>query len=90
MVIAGFTDLQAGAEAAQQPSVECVGFAAPLGPDGLQLPATDHVSGVDPTSLMANLPLARQQIVPCRGGAWNRQGILGAVADMLSDRAQAC
>lgn len=90
MVMAGCADLQAGAEAAQQPPVEGVGFATPLGPDGLQLPATDHVVGVDPTSPLANLPLARQQIVPRHRCTWDRQEIQATVADMLSDCAQAC
>ncbi len=90
MVIAGCADLQAGAEAAQQPPVEGVGFAAALGPDGLQLPATDHVVGIDPTSLLANLPLARQQIVPGHRVTWDRQEIQAFVAVMLSDRAQTC
>ena len=88
--VVGQADLQRGAKAAQQPSAQRVGVALSLGPDGLQLPATDQVFGVDSTSLMANLPLARQQIVPCHGGDRNGQGILDTVADMLSDRAQAC
>ena len=60
----GYTlaDFEAGADAPQQPAVECVGLIASLRPDSVQLPVTHQVACSQTGTLASSLLLEIQEV----------------------------